>query len=171
MPVAEAKVLVGGPQGVPGGDDVEDGELGDRPRVVQGHAVGDARAPVVARHGEALEAEFAHHQDLVVGHRALGVGVMGGAAGRLAAVAVTAQVGEDDHVVLGQDGGDVVPHDVGLRVAVQQQDGGARFVAAYQGVDPYPARGKRDSLEQVGQRNSHMTPFPRSRSDVISRQP
>ncbi len=74
-------------------------------------------------------------------------------------------------MVLGQDGGDVVPHDVGLRVAVQQQDGGARFVAAYQGVDPYPSRGKSDSLEQVGQRNSHMTLFPRPRTDVISRQP
>ena len=106
------------------------------------YAVGDAGAPVVTRHGKALKAELAHHQDLVVGHRALGVGIVSRTARRLAAVAEAAQVGEDDHVVLGQDGGHVVPHDVGLRVAVQQQDGGARFVAADQGVDPYPSRGK-----------------------------
>ena len=60
-------------------------------------------------------------------------------------------------MVFGEDGGDVVPHDVGLRVAVQQQDGRARFVAACQGVYLYPSWGKRDSLEHVGQKGGHMT--------------
>ena len=54
-------------------------------------------------------------------------------------------------MVFGQDGGDVVPHDVGLRIAVQEQDWGACMVAADKSVDPYPSRGKSDSLEQVGQ--------------------
>ena len=52
-----------------------------------------------------------------------------------------------------------MPHDVGLRVAVQQQDRGARVAAADERIDPYPSRGKSDSLEQLGQRDSHMTLF------------
>ena len=40
---------------------------------------------------------------------------------RLGAVAVATQVGGDDSVVLSERGRDLVPHDVGLRIAVQQQ--------------------------------------------------
>src|ERR1700761_3992923 len=125
----------------------------------------------MTHHGEALVAEFAHDEDLVVGHRAFGVRVVSRTARRFAAVAVAAQVGEDDHVVFGQDGGDVVPHHVGLRVAVQEQDGGACMVAADKGVDPYPSRGKSDSLEQVGQGDGHTPLLPPSRSGLISPQP
>ncbi|MNR41524.1 hypothetical protein D3C85_1599190 [compost metagenome] len=48
--------------------------------------------------------------------------------GRLAAVAVAAQVGGDHGEMLGQLFGDLVPDDVGLRVPVQQQQ--ARPAAA-----------------------------------------
>jgi hypothetical protein len=160
VPVGEAEVQVGRPQGVPGRDDVEDGELRHRLREVQGHPVGHPGAPVVADDRELLEAEIAHHQRLVPRHRALGVALVGGAAGRLATVAVTAQVGEHDRVVKGEDGRDVVPHHVGLRVAVQQQDGRATVVAADQRVNPYPSGGESEPLKQVGQRNGHGSLIP-----------
>ncbi|CAM4468875.1 hypothetical protein NONI108955_31735 [Nocardia ninae] len=79
----------------------------------------------MAGEGEASVAEGAGDGDDVGGHGALGVG---GAVdvGGLVAVAVTAQVGADDGVVGGEVGGDVAPHEVGLREAVQQHDGAAR---------------------------------------------
>ena len=57
---------------------------------------------------------------------------MVGVARRLRAVAVAAQVGGDDREALGEPRRDLVPHDVGLRVAVQEQQrraGAARQTA------------------------------------------
>ena len=101
--------------------DVEHRRLGDPLGVVEGHAVGDPRAPVVADHGEALEAEGGHDLDLVLGHGALGIGRVVVAARRLGAVAVAAQVGQHHGEALGQARRNLVPHDVGLGVAVEQQ--------------------------------------------------
>jgi len=129
-------------------------------RVVEGQPVRHPGAAIVADDGELVEAELAHHQRLIPRHRALGVGVVGRAAGRLAAVAVPAQVGQDDRVILGEDRGDMVPHHVGLRVAVQQQHRRAALVAAHQRVDSDPAWGECDSLEQVGQGNGHGSVIP-----------
>jgi hypothetical protein len=153
VPVAKAEFSVGVLEGVPGRDDVQYRELGDHIRVVECHPVTDPGAAVVARHGELLKAQIAHHQHLVPGHRALAVGLMAGAAGGLAAVAVAAQVGQDHGVVFGEHGGHVMPHDVGLRVAVQQQHGTA--AAADQRVDADAAGCGGSSLEQAGQRNRH----------------
>jgi hypothetical protein len=160
VPVGEAELQVRRAQGVAGGHDVQHRELGDQVGVVERQPVGYPGASVVAHDGELVEAELAHHQRLVPRHRALGVGLMRRAAGRLAAVAVTAQVGQDDRMILGENRGDVVPHDVGLRVAVQQQHGRAALVAAHQRVDSYPSWGERDSLEQVGQGNGHGSVIP-----------
>jgi hypothetical protein len=160
VPVGEAELQVGRAQGVAGGHDVQHRELGDQVGVVERQPVGYPGAAVVAHDGELVEAELAHHQRLVPRHRALGVGLVRRAAGRLAAVAVTAQVGQDDRMILGENRGDVMPHDVGLRVAVQQQHGRAALIAAHQRVDSYPSRGERDSLEQVGQGNGHGSVIP-----------
>ena len=113
----------------------------------------DPGSAVVAHHGELAEAQIAHHQDLVPRHRALAVGLVARAAGGLATVAVAAQVGQDDGVVFGEYGGHVMPHDVGLRVAVQQEHGTAG--AADQRVDADAAGCEGSSLEQPGQRNGH----------------
>jgi hypothetical protein len=160
VPVGEGELHVDRAECVAGGDDVQHRELRDQVRVVQGQPVAHPGAPVVTDDGELVEAELAHHQRLVPGHRALRVGLVGRAARRLAAVAVTTQVGEDNRMILGEDRGDVMPHDVGLRVAVQQQDGRAAVVAAHQRVDSHPSRGKSDSLEQVGQGNGHGSVIP-----------
>ena len=105
-------------------------------RVVERHAVRDAGAAVVAGDEEALEAERAHDLDLVLGHGAERVVGVVAAAARLGAVAVAAQVGRDDREVLGEPRRDLVPHDVGQRVAVQQQQ--RRPVAAVAQVDGDP---------------------------------
>jgi hypothetical protein len=160
VPVGEPEVQVGRAQRVPGGDDVKDGDLRHRLGAVKRHPVGHPGAPVMADDRELLEAEVAHHQRLVARHRPLGVALVRRAAGRLAAVTVAAQIGQDDRVVQGENGRDVMPHHVGLRVAVQEQDGRAGLVAADQRVDPDASGGESDPLEQVGQRNGHGSVIP-----------
>jgi hypothetical protein len=137
VPVAHAERDVGRVERVPGRNDVEHRELGDRLRVVQRHPVADPGATVVPHHGELVESEFAHHQHLVPRHRALRVRLMIVAARGLAAVAVAAKVGEDYGVMFGEYRRDVMPHDVGLRVAVQQQYRAAVALAPDKRVYPY----------------------------------
>ena len=121
---------------VPGRDDVEEGHPGDHLGVVEAQPVGDPGAAVVADDREALEAELAHEPDLVGGHRPLGVRRVVGRRGGAGRVAVPTQVGEDHRVPVGEPRRDAVPHDVGLRVAVQQQD--RRAVTTHLGVDARP---------------------------------
>jgi hypothetical protein len=102
--------------------------------MVEAQPMHDARAAVVSHHGEAIEAERGHRLDLVLRHRALGVV----ARIRLLAVAVAAQVRRDDRAAFGEPGRHLVPHDMRLRIAVQQQH--RRAFAADAQMDPRPAR-------------------------------
>ena len=77
----------------------------------------------MARDVELLEAELLHDLDLVARHGALGIGFVIGAGLGLAAAAVAAQVRANNRVVLGEPRRDLRPHGVGLRKAVQQQEG------------------------------------------------
>jgi hypothetical protein len=61
---------------------------------------------------------------LVAGHGPLGIDEPGGVGNGLAGIAVAAQVGHHDRVVLAEDGGNVAPREVVLRIAVQQHRGG-----------------------------------------------
>src|SRR5687768_1880806 len=91
----------------------------DALRVIERHSMRDARAAVVTDDAEALEAEVAHDLDLIERHRAFRVLVVIPAALDFAAVAVTAEIRDDDGVVaheLARDGG---PRDAALRRAVQ----------------------------------------------------
>ena len=69
--IAGGELLVGAGVHRGRGRDVEHGQALDRIGVVQRHAVRDPAAAVVADHGEAVEAQAAHHLDLVLGHGAL----------------------------------------------------------------------------------------------------
>lgn len=111
--------------GVQRRQDVERGEMGDRLRVVEGRADRHEGAPVVTGQREPVVPERAGERDGVGGHGALGVRV-GGCGGGFVARAVSAQVGADDGVVGGEFDGDVPPHEVGLREAVQEHDRAAR---------------------------------------------
>jgi hypothetical protein len=51
-----------------GRQDVDRAELLHRRRMIERHAVGGARAPIVAGDHESLEAELAHDVDLVLRH-------------------------------------------------------------------------------------------------------
>ncbi len=88
----------------------------------RGQAVADPPPAVVADHGEVVEAERGHDFGLVPGHGALGIGLVMVAAGRLGAVAVTAQVGQHHGESLRQGGRDPVPHDLGLGVIPRSAD-------------------------------------------------
>src|SRR4051794_14566527 len=76
-------------------------------------------------HRESIESERAHHAELVGSHGSLGVGGMLLPSRRLVAVAVPAQVGTYDRVPLGEPRGDPMPHRMGLRIAVQQENRGS----------------------------------------------
>src|SRR3546814_14353464 len=81
----------------------------------------------------------------VLAHRPERVGGMVAPAGRLGAVAVTAQIRGYHRVALGQRGRHPMPAHVGQRVAVQQQQ--RRPIAADRGVD-LRARGLDRSQER-----------------------
>jgi len=100
--------------------DVEHGQLGDPVRIVGGQPMGDAPTPVVADHGEAFEPQVRHQARQVARHGALGIGRVVRIRRRLAAVAVTTQIGHDQGVMPRHQGGQLVPHGMGLRIAVQQ---------------------------------------------------
>lgn len=112
-------------------DDVEGREVADRLGVLEGEALGDEAAAVVAGYGEALEGQAAHERHHVAGHRALAE-VRDGARG---AGAVAAQVGADHGEVVAQSLRDRVPADVGLWEAVQKQQRGARALDDVMEVD------------------------------------
>jgi hypothetical protein len=89
--------------------------------MIERHPVAGPRAPVVAGHHEALEAELLHHLDLILGHAPEGVVAVVGPTPRLAAVAVAAQVGGDHRESRGEPRRDQTPVDVRQRIAVQQE--------------------------------------------------
>jgi hypothetical protein len=105
-----------------GRDYVEHGRSLDRLRVIERHAMRDARAAVVTEHREALEAEVPHDLDLIERHGALRVQIVLPVAFDLAAVAVAAKVRDDDGVIACQVARDGGPRHAALRRPVQQQD-------------------------------------------------
>jgi hypothetical protein len=76
---------------------------------------------------------MSHDLDLVTADRAHAVGLVIGGTGRLAAVAVPAQIGGDDGVALGKEGRYPMPHQMRFRYAVQEQQ--RRSAAASASVD------------------------------------
>src|SRR5262245_55277608 len=102
--------------------DVEDCQFSDSLRMVESHTVGNATAPVVSRDGELLEAETIHDFYLVLGRGAFGVAKMIVAVRRLTAVTIATQVRNDQGEIFSQPWGNLMPHHMGLRIPVQQQD-------------------------------------------------
>jgi hypothetical protein len=124
-----------------GGDDIEHRQLLRPRRVVERESVGDPRAAVVPGERKAFVAEQFHDLHQVPGRRPLAIGVKRSAGRRFRAVAVAAHVGTHDGEILGQRGGDLVPHDVGLRIAMNQQERrpvSARPQVNLRAVDPEP---------------------------------
>ena len=97
---------------------------------IERHAVGDATPAVVPDDSEARKPQHRHEPHHVARHRGLAIGRVGGMGRRLAARSVAAQVGAHDGEVGGERRRDPVPHHMGLRKAVQQQNGLATAAAA-----------------------------------------
>jgi hypothetical protein len=139
VPVAACEVPVGAPPDLPGRDDVEDGQSVHAVGVVERHSVGHAPTAVVADDREAVMTEGGHRLDLVDRHGPLAVrGVVVRRRGTERR-AVARQVGGDDRMPLGEQRRDGVPHQMRLRIAVQQQH---RWPAASDLRVQRPTRGR-----------------------------
>src|SRR5271169_2099298 len=106
---------------------------------------------------EALEAERRHRLDLVEGQSALRISRIVGTRGRLRAVAIAAQVGHDHRELVGETRRQPAPHQMGLRVAVQQQE--RRPAAAGHQVD-VGARGHDPTAVEAWEEFGHVCPPP-----------
>ena len=132
MEPREREIAVHVLEGRLGGHHVERGEGAHLRGVVERHAVADASTAIVPHHVKAIEAERRHRLDLVPRRGALAMVVEVVGSG-LAAVAVAAQVRCHHGVVRREPGRHLVPHGMGLRVAVEQQE--RRALATFHQID------------------------------------
>ena len=121
MPEAQAEGHIRAPEGFTCRYDVKHGKLADAIGMIKRHAVGAAAAAIVAGNKEVLEAKVAHKGDLILRHGPFGVGYMVKCRRRFTALAVAAQVGGDDCKIPCQARRNRVPHNMGLRMSVQEQ--------------------------------------------------
>src|SRR5947207_1548580 len=100
---------------------VEHDEPLDRSRVIERHAIGDPRAPVVSHYGEPVETQDLHQSDKLAGHLALAVALTPWSAGRCDRVSVATEVRRDDGVGPGELRRNLTPAVVRLWKAVEEQ--------------------------------------------------
>ena len=110
---------------LPGRDDVEHGQARRTIGIVERQPVAHASAAVVAHDREPAVFELFHQLDHRSGHRALRIRRVIGCGLRCVALPIARQVGNDERVLDGERRRDAVPHDMRLRIAVQEQHGRA----------------------------------------------
>ena len=115
---------------VDGGDDVEDTEFGEPPRMVEREAIRDSRAAIVSDEAETGVAELVDDAQHVLRHLALGIGIVALVRARRGGPAVAAQIHRDDAMRFRQRWRNLVPHHMRLRETMQQHDGLAILRAA-----------------------------------------
>ena len=120
MPVGPSRDRVDMLEHVVGGDDVQHGERAHDLGMIERHPVRGPRASVMADDMEALEAELAHHVNLVLRHPTEAVVGQILTLDGLLRVAVPAKVGAHHGVLAGEQRRDARPHRQVLRVAMQQ---------------------------------------------------
>ena len=116
-----------------GRHDVEHAEAGHAARMIQGHAIANAAAPVMTYHGKAVMPELLHQMQEVVRHGALGIGEVIGAVQRAGRVSITPKIGHHAGEALHKIRRDPVPHGMGLRKSMNEEQG--RAMAADAGKD------------------------------------
>ena len=121
MPIGARKGLAGQFVHGQGGGDVQQHQARHMGRVVQRQTVRHARTPVVGQHGKTFVPQALHQSQQLVRHDPFAVGLMGRVGRKTRAAAVAAQIDHDQREMLRQLVGHAVPHRLGLRVAVQQQ--------------------------------------------------
>ena len=149
--VGAGKGHVGGGVHVERGRNVDHAQLAHPARVVQRQAVRHPATAVVAADREARHAQRVHQLNQVLCQGALAVIAVVGQAGWLAGVAVAPQVGHYQVKVLGQSRRNALPHHMGLREAVQQQQRGATVwrAAWHAGVQGRAGQGDVAAFEAV----------------------
>ena len=115
--------------------DIEHGEASDGLRMVQRHAVSDARPAVMAHHGEPVVPEALHQGNEVLCHGALGIGLVLGVIFGAGGIAITPQVRHHAGEALHQRGRNLVPHGMRLRKAMDQQQRRAGAADARENLD------------------------------------
>ena len=105
---------------VVGRHDIERRHARDAAGMIERQPIGDTAATVVAGQAKVRVAEFLHDLDHHFGHRALVVGRVGGVRLGHRRPAVAGQVGDHQSEALRQDRRHAMPHNIGLRVAMQQ---------------------------------------------------
>ena len=151
MVVAEREAHVGALEMLERRHDVEHRELLDPVGVIERQPVRHPRAAVVAAAAEAIVAERAHQLDHVPRHLGLGVGRVVGSGSGLEGACIAAQVRADHGEAAGQSRRHLVPHDVALRVAVQQKERRPRAAHA----DPKRTGADRDRAEFESVEKAH----------------
>ena len=131
----------------PGRHDVEQSKPFDASGMIERQPIADAAAAVMAGEAKAHVSQRLHHLDHGCCHRALGVGRVLGIGGRGVGPAVAGQIRNDQAEALRQGRRNPVPHDIGLRIAMQQQErrplpAGARKDAPGCGADPAASRSR-----------------------------
>ncbi len=102
--------------------------------MIERKAIADPRATIMTDNAEPREAEMPHDGELVVRHGPLCMVQMLGVALRSTAVAIATQIRRHHGVMPRQHRRDAVPGQMGLRIAVQQQQ--RRPLARDVGRDP-----------------------------------
>src|SRR5690242_101732 len=103
--------------------------------MVESQPMGNPSTTIMSNHGELAEPELRHHVDLVLSHHSLRVRDVVFTFGRLAAISVPAKIRNDESEIVGKLRRNLVPHDMSLGIAVEQQQW--RPLASYHHVDRY----------------------------------
>src|ERR1700693_399496 len=89
--------------------DVEDDQRGEESRIVESQAMSSTCAAIVSHDGKFRESQMFHHFDLILRHGALRISGVILPTRRLAAVAVSAEIGDHQIEVLSQQRCDLAP--------------------------------------------------------------
>jgi len=93
--------------------------------MIERHPVNNARSTVMPDSFEGIKAEHGHHRLLVGGHVPEGIVFVTSPSPRLAAITVTPQVCCHDGKRAGELGREPMPHEMGLRTSMKQQQRGS----------------------------------------------
>src|SRR5690606_367261 len=133
---------------------------------VEGETVADAAAPVMAGDRKHLVPEGLHDLNHVLRHRPLGIGEVVRIIGRAGTCSVPPKIRKYDSETAREGGRQLVPHDMRLRISVQEQE---RWTVAAKPQEYLRTEGRDAPFLEAGKQLAHFSGLPCSRS--IARQP
>ena len=122
MIIAKAESHVGAFEMFKCWDDIQHTKSFHGFRRIQCQPMRNPCATIMRQDLKAWETEACHQRHHIGGHCALGIRRMIRADRRLGRIAIAAQIRRDHSEITCQNGGHTMPHGMGLRIAVQQQE-------------------------------------------------